>query len=556
MTFKKQMLGLVISSLLFTTTSIGVNNYITNKDSMELAVSEFQVQERQARELLIQSMAEGAKLAVEAALDTGVSKEAALESYANTFGTLNYGEGGYFFILDSHGVFVHHPQKEFIGRDMSDWADAKGNFVTKLLNGAAKRDGWTSYWWPKVSGGEAFEKISFAKQISGTDWVVGTGLYIDDIEEKVSTMRAESESSLKSELLSQLLFSLAILFGLSFLSSMLINKTTNPLDNVRAKIAELSKGQGDLTIRLNDQEGGDEIRALSASFNTFMDYLNNVIRSISEASGGVASISGELSVLSEKLNHQLNAHHAQTETVSASITQMSASSAQVAGSARNVSESTDEATSKSRTAMGAVKDSDVVVDQLMSGMKLSAGHIAELSEHSKQIHIMLESINSIADQTNLLALNAAIEAARAGEQGRGFAVVADEVRALAGRSSEATEDIAKLLSVLDNLVKTALDSMSDSEGKTHETVEISGVIGQELTHISEQIENISMMTSEIATASTQQSQAVHEVNESINNTQEVVREIKTVSDDTIEIVGRLKGSGEALEAVVSGFKTS
>lgn len=556
MTFKKQMLGLVISSLLLTTTGIGVNNYLTSKTSMEQAVLTFQQKEMQSRELLIQSMAEGAKQAIEAALDAGASDELALESYSKTFGSLNYAEGGYFFILDSDGVFIHHPQKEFVGKDMSSWKDANGNYVTKLLNAASKKDGWTSYWWPKVSGGEPYEKISYAKAISGTDWVVGTGLYVNDIEDSVSKMEISAEKSLNNEIMNQILFSVIILFGLSFVANFLINKTTRPLDDVRVKITELSKGEGDLTIRLDENQGGDEIQALCSSFNTFMEYLNGVIRGISEASGSVASISGELSVLSEKLNEELNAHHAQTESVSASITEMSASSEQVAGSARNVSFSTDEATEKSRTAMEAVKNSDVVVEELMGGMKLSAGHISELSEHSKQIHIMLESINSIAEQTNLLALNAAIEAARAGEQGRGFAVVADEVRALAGRSSDATDDIAKLLSVLDNLVKTALDSMSGSEDKTQETVEISSVIGSELGSISQQIENISMMTSEIATASTQQSQAVLEVNESINNTQEVVREIKNVSDDTIQIVSRLKESGNRLESVVSGFKVS
>ncbi len=554
MTFKKQMLGVVVSALLATTAGLGTHTYISKTKALESTVSTFANQELESRKTLIESMAKSPEAALEASLAAGLSEEESLALYADSFGKMRYSDGGYFFILDSKGVFVHHPLPEFVGKDMADWKDSKGNYVTRLLNEAAKRDGWTSYWWPKASGGDPYEKISFATQIAGTDWVIGTGLYTDDIDNKVSEMRSAAEEELSSSLRMQILFGLLIIGAVTFGASTLINRTTSALNGVNDKFKELAKGEGDLTIRLSADKGADEIKQLSLSFNEFMDYLREIISKISETSGNVSASSGELTGYMSNLNQEVSKQHAQSEMISAAITQMAASSEQVAGNTNSVAHETNNATDSSDRALAAVRQSEESIRSLSEGTRQSAQHIEELSEHSKQIHVMLDSINGIAEQTNLLALNAAIEAARAGEQGRGFAVVADEVRALAGRSSQTTDEIAKLLAILDNLVQNALGSMQANEAKATETVESSNVINNQLQEINDRIGTVSQMSNEIATASEQQSQAVQEVNVSVTTTHEAVEKIKAITENTEELIVRLSDSGSELDKVVSGFK--
>lgn len=554
MTFKKQMLGVVVSALLATTAGLGTHTYISKTSALEQTVNTFSSQELESRKTLIESMAKTPQAALEASLKSGLTKEEALGLYDKSFGSMRYSDGGYFFILDSKGMFVHHPLSEFVGKDMSDWKDSKGNFVTRLLNEAAKSDGWTSYWWPKADGGKPYEKISFAAPIEGTDWVIGTGLYIDDIDNKISEIRNAAEDELHSSIQTQTLFALLILASLTFGASTLINRTTSALNDVNKKVKELAQGEGDLTIRLSTDKGGDEIRELGSSFNDFMNYLSGIIEKISEASGNVSVTSSELGQFIDNLNSEVSKQHAQSEMISAAITQMAASSEQVAGNTNSVASETNNAKCSSSKALEAVSQSETSIQSLSEGTRLSAKHIEELSEHSKQIHVMLDSINAIAEQTNLLALNAAIEAARAGEQGRGFAVVADEVRALAGRSSQTTDEIAKLLAILDNLVQNALSSMHSNEAKASDTVAASTVINSQLQEIVDRIQTVSQMSNEIATASTQQSQALQEVNESVNTTHVAVERVKRISDDTTQLVSRLSSSGEELDNVVSGFK--
>lgn len=554
MTFKKQMLGVVVSALLATTAGLGTHTYISKTSALEQTVNTFSSQELESRKILIESMAKAPQAALEASLKSGLTQEEALALYDKSFGSMRYSDGGYFFILDSKGMFVHHPLPEFVGKDMSEWKDSKGNFVTRLLNEAARSDGWTSYWWPKASGGKPYEKISFAAPISGTDWVIGTGLYTDDIDNKISEMRVAAEDELHSSIQAQSLFALLILASLTLGASTLINRTTSALNDVNKKVKELAQGEGDLTIRLSTDKGSDEIRELGSSFNNFMNYLSSIIEKISEASGNVSATSSELGQFIDNLNSEVSKQHAQSEMISAAITQMAASSEQVAGNTNSVASETNNAKTSSSKALEAVSLSEASIKSLSEGTRLSAKHIEELSEHSKQIHVMLDSINAIAEQTNLLALNAAIEAARAGEQGRGFAVVADEVRALAGRSSQTTDEIAKLLAILDSLVQNALSSMHSNEAKASDTVEASTIINSQLQEIVDRIQTVSQMSNEIATASTQQSQAVQEVNESVNTTHEAVERVKRISDDTTQLVSRLSTSGDELDNVVSGFK--
>jgi len=326
-----------------------------------------------------------------------------------------------------------------------------------------------------------------------------------------------------------------------------------PIQIMGQSLDDIAKGEGDLTKRLAIHTH-DEIGQLGESFNVFVSKLQSIISNVADVTNDVKNASSDINSQTKLFENKLLNHNHETDLVATAITEMSATSHEVAKNTTQVAESTHTATLEVAKAQECVDISLSEVSNLMGEINLAADQVNSLSEQSKKIDSVLSVIGGIAEQTNLLALNAAIEAARAGEQGRGFAVVADEVRSLASRTQLSTHEISEMLSELHNLVGAAVDAMQASQASCNRSVESSRDISQSLGAVTTSVTTINDMSTQIATAATEQSSVTEEINRNVFAIQEIVNELTQASKTTSEVSHHLAGRGENLGQLIGQFK--
>ncbi len=298
----------------------------------------------------------------------------------------------------------------------------------------------------------------------------------------------------------------------------------------------------------------DEIGQLGNSFNVFVSKLHSIITNVADVTRDVKDSSNDINTQTQLIENQLVNHNHETELVATAITEMSATSQEVAQNTTQVAVSTQSATQDVANAQKCVDVSLEEVSNLMSEINQAAEQVNSLSEQSKKINSVLSVIGGIAEQTNLLALNAAIEAARAGEQGRGFAVVADEVRSLASRTQESTLEINEMLNELHTLVTAAVKAMLASQQSCNRSVESSRAISESLGAVTSSVTTINDMSTQIATAATEQSSVTEEINRNVFAIQEIVNELTRSIKTTSSVSHHLAGRGESLGNLVGQFK--
>ena len=289
-----------------------------------------------------------------------------------------------------------------------------------------------------------------------------------------------------------------------------------PLDETYHKVVELSSGEADLTARLAEKSR-DEFGLLASGVNRFIAKLDGMIKVLGSSIINSQQAISSLKDVSEKNLIVVNEQSEGTHSIATAITEMSASIQEVSRNASLSSKSAHFANDKAKQGQDEVDSTVQHIIQVAKSVENSESVIVELQNSVSNVSTVLEVIQSIAEQTNLLALNAAIEAARAGEQGRGFAVVADEVRVLAGRTKEATEEISGTLKDLQNGAKHAVESMADNKDVAHKAVEQAKKAGLALNEITQVITEISEMSAQIATAIEEQSATTEEMSVSIES---------------------------------------
>ncbi|KEK29681.1 methyl-accepting chemotaxis protein [Shewanella xiamenensis] len=468
---------------------------------------------------------------------------------------IRFGSSGYFFIYDSQGKNLFHavmPNLE--GQNKIDMTDPRGTkIIVGLLNAAKNGDGNFSFYFQKPNTNEQIEKIGYSMMIPGTDWMLGTGVYVDDIDAVVEDYRATAYEQMMSKSLGVLLIALLLAAITAAVILLTAHRMVTPIKNMADNLNDIAKGEGDLTKRLT-VTGEDEIAQLGRSFNLFVDKLQTIIGDVANATAKVKSAANAIHDQTKVMSSQLISHNNETDQVVTAITEMSATASEVAQNTTQVAEATHAATGDVANAQRCVDASLEEISALMAQINNAASNIQSLSEQSKKINSVLSVIGGIAEQTNLLALNAAIEAARAGEQGRGFAVVADEVRSLASRTQSSTLEINEMLSELHKLVSLAVKTMEESQQSCIRSVDSSRAISESLGSVTSAVTAINDMSTQIATAATEQSSVTEEINRNVFAIQEIVNELLHSSEDAARVSQTVSQEGTNLGKLVGQFK--
>jgi len=440
---------------------------------------------------------------------------APLEDALPILRSLKYGETGYIFAYDSKGVrIVTGDSDKGIGESFWGLQDKKGNFLIQDLIRNAKTGDYTTYYFPKLGETEALPKLSFSVFIPEWDVMLGTGFYTDDVDAVIASMEQTSDEALEATLSTIFLFCIVISAIVALFAVVVNRSIMQPLKKFDESISAFATGEADLTARM-ETFNAPEFARLSESFNAFVASLQSIIRSVSEVGQQVVDETNSMSNRAAQVDELATGQREETEQVATAMTELTTTASEISNNASQAAQSAKEADDNAKDAQDIVNSAAKSVEALANEVSQASSVISHLEGNVKNIAVSLGVIQDIAEQTNLLALNAAIEAARAGEQGRGFAVVADEVRKLASRTQESTGEIHQMIEQLKSASDAAVKAMDSSQTLSHSTVEEANSATQALVKIQESIGTIMDMNALIATATEEQSIVGQEISQRV-----------------------------------------
>ncbi|MFT2112440.1 methyl-accepting chemotaxis protein [Marinomonas sp. 2405UD68-3] len=431
-----------------------------------------------------------------------IAGDLSLKEISEAVNTLNFNGAGYAFLLDKNGTIVTHPNGDLNSKPITDLIQGgKPAFSSNLIENKL------------LDGTEVFTSYNPLPNLYGTDWYIGVVLDKSKVLKDVSDF---GWTALFSTLISALVCSIILYF--------LAVRLLQPLQALRESLQKINSGDGDLTKRL-EIVSNDEFGEVSADFNTFIDYLQKLIVEIKSLSSEVRINTDKTESSSAHSASELQIQLSELDQLATAMHQMSATAHDVADSAQTAADRANKADIAAQEGVNIVNRTTTSIIELTDQMGGVVSTINELVNYSNNIESILTVITDIADQTNLLALNAAIEAARAGEQGRGFAVVADEVRTLASKTQESTEQIQKMINQLQVGVRNAEEVILQSRENANATQSVADEASVSLNAIRESIVEINNMNVQIATAAEEQSATSNEINRNTTNIRDISQSV-------------------------------
>lgn len=458
---------------------------------------------------------------------------------------LRYAGDEYFFVHDLRPVMLMHPlSPKMEGQDVSGLKDSNGVPITVEMAriGREQGAGMLAYFWPKPGQSEPVEKVSYVVLFEPWGWILGTGMYLDDIQRQF-----------RQTLLQVAGVCLLIALLLAAVIGLIARSISRPLQSTVEAMAAIASGEGDLTRQLQ-VSGRDELSRLAQDFNTFTGKVRQVITELFDSARSLGQAAVELRDNAGEAQQHSSQQSQQMEQVATAISEVAYSVQDVARNAEHCANEVRSAERQAEQGLQSIQSTLAQIDQLSVTISNAVQVVQSLAEESTRIGAVLEVIRSIAEQTNLLALNAAIEAARAGEQGRGFAVVADEVRLLAQRTQSSTAEIQTMIERLQGNSGAAVKVINDSNQACRSTVEQASQAGASLEQIVGALRTISELGASIASATLQQSHVVDDISQNVVRTSNLAHDNTRVATLSNAASQRLEQMATGLEQLLAQFR--
>ncbi len=428
---------------------------------------------------------------------------------------LRYAGDEYIFVSNLDAGIVMHPIKpELEGKSGADIKDPNGKalFVEMAKVAKEKGEGTVDYMWPKVGQTAPAPKLSYIQLYKPWGWVIGTGIYVDDVAKQISTIRY-------GIIIALVVCSALILFFSWFVARKIRRALVEAVD-ASNQIAE-----GDLTVAI-EVKSRDETGQLLGAMHEMINGIKSVVNQTIEASHQVSQAADQISEANQSFSQKITEQAASVEETTATMEEMSAS-------IKSTAENSREASNLARNSKTLADGGSVVMNDTIKAMD-------DINKSSRKIANISDVIEEIAFQTNLLALNAAVEAARAGEHGKGFAVVAAEIRSLAQRTTQSAKEINSLI--------------EDSSEKTSRGVELAQELSKKLDEIGTSIKKVTDLMDEVAAASQEQSAGINQVNTAMGQVDQATQANASLVEETSAAAEELAAQARSLLDVVSFFK--
>ena len=473
-----------------------------------------------------------------------MSLEQAQTLAKNTLRKARYDEKEYFWLNDYHPKSVMHPIKpELEGKDMTDNKDPTGKQLYVEFVKVVKADGagFVDYLWAKPGLTEPVPKLSYVKGYAPWGWIVGTGIYIDDVNAQF-----RKDAMMLGGVSAALLVVLVILGGL--IRASIVNQLGGEPAEAAAVMERVASG--DLTAEVGNPAKGSLLDALGGMVTSLRSLVREVNVSAVTLADNAEQIRHASSEVAAAAEHQADA----TSSMAAAIEELTVSSNHISDSARETEQDSREAMSLSSEGSERVDQATAAIRKIATTVSDASTRIHALEDRANQVSSIANVIKDIAGQTNLLALNAAIEAARAGEQGRGFAVVADEVRKLAERTSTATTEIEQMILGIQGDTGGAVEAMNAALPEVEQGVQLAGHASESLRGIEAGASRTLERIREVATATREQSSASTSIAQRVEEIAQMVDETTATIRGTAETAHQLEQIAQGLKSQIGRFK--